>query len=134
MKRKLFTFAGSLIASLGLVLGFNSPAMAAWSGTLVGKCQVNSSHYMYAEQQADVNLYGGSITHFNRLIVNAPGATEIRASIRTSSGRVVQGPRYGVNKFDFNWNFGVSTSFDPRVRIYYYYGTGCNLTLNPPNN
>lgn len=132
MKRKFIAILSAVAMIFGLSLFNSMPASAAGWYTVQGGCQVNSTHYLYAEQE--VYVYADGKTYFGHHIVSAVGGHEIRSSIRKSDGTIIDGPRVGFQTFDFYWGRNVNTNYDPRVRTYYYSNAGgCNVVLNPPS-
>ena len=132
MGRKIASVFAALALFFGIGLANISPAQASegWY-TQYASCSVDASHGMTAQLQ--FYNWAGDSQYFGRFIVNAPGATEIRASLRRPDGSIVDGPRVGYQNFDFTWGYTFPKSYDYRVRVYYYYGTGCNVVLNPPS-
>lgn len=136
-KRLLLVLAASLaLVAPGLVVA--GPADAAiHTVTLSGACTTNIGQQMFVKQVVEVRTApDGNVTHFGAMdIFYTPAGFEKRATLRHHNEVVWAGPAsfLGASPIHYDWNNGYAPSSDqPYLRVYFYSGTGCNVTLRAP--
>lgn len=114
-----------------------APAEAAiHTVTLSGGCTVGGQQ-MFVKQVVEVRTApDGNVTHFGAMdIFYTPAGFEKRATLRHHNEVVWAGPVsfLGASPIHYDWNTGYAPSSDqPYLRVYFYYSTGCNVTLRAP--